>query len=288
MAEKKSVGIFYFSGTGNTEIVAALMAKGFENKGSTCEIYRIEDMMKGRIQLEIEKYDIIGMGHAVHALNAPKIFFDFIKRLPPGNKEIFLFKSSGDPFMRGGATTMIRDRLNQKGYHVFYEALIVMPSNVLVRYDDRLVKQLYETAVRKADKMVDDILAGKMNLQENDAVKRILTGLVSGLEWVGTPFFGKDLKVSQDCNLCDECVRNCPTGNICREGDRIKFGWKCMFCLRCVYRCPQKAVKPRLYRIFILKEYNIQKTIDDPSIKGDYLSEDTRGYFRHFYDYVKE
>ncbi len=284
---KKSVGICYFSGTGNTETVAHLLAKEFE-KSARVDVVKIEDVLKGVVRLTPEEYDIIGVGYPVHALNAPKIVFKFISQLPHGDKKMFLFKTSGDPFMRGGPTAMVRSRLCQKGYTVFYEGLVVMPSNVLIKYDDTLVKQLYNTAVKKAAKMAEDILSGTVKIQKDNIFSQVLAYLFSGLEWMGTPFIGKDLRVLPSCILCDECVRNCPTNTIARENNTITFGWGCIACMRCIYTCPVNAIKPRLYKFFALKEYNIQKIIDDPTIKGDYVSKDTRGYFKRFYDYIME
>ncbi len=282
----KNAGICYFSGTGNTQIVAHLFGKELENNGVNVEICKIEDILKGK-NLDITKYDIIGMGYPVHALNAPKIFFEFIRKLPSEDKKVFLFKTSGDPFMHGGPTTLVKDRLNQKGYNVFYEGLLVMPSNVLIRYNDNFVKQLYDAAVEKVKKMVQEILEGKKNLQE-DGILQVFAYLFSGLEWLGAPFFGKDLKVLPQCNSCNECVRNCPTNNILSRDGTIQFGWTCIMCMRCIYNCPVKAIEPRLYRSFVLKEYTIQGIIRDPAIKGDFITRDTKGYFKRFYTYLKE
>ena len=280
-----TVGIYYFSGTKNTEYVATLLKKEFK-KNATADLIKIEDVLQGKTELEIKKYDIIGMGYPVHALNAPKIFFAFMNNLPVEDKKVFLFKTAGDPFMHGGATSMVQHRLMKKGYHVFYETLVVMPSNVLVQYNERLVKQLLMTAEKKAETIVNDILAGRKKLQKNSIVSQVVTALFSGLEWMGTPFFGKDLTVSKECNLCQECITKCPTQNISRDNDTIVFGSKCIVCLRCVYTCPQKAISPRLYKFFVLKEYNLQKIIDDPYITGDFISKDTKGYYKRFYDYI--
>jgi ferredoxin len=266
--------------------VATLLQKEFNQKKVTADTIKIEDVLKGAHELEIEKYDIIGMGYPVHAFNAPKIFFKFIKKLPVGDKRVFLFKTSGDPFMHGGATTMVRNAITKKGYDIFYEQLIVMPANVLVQYDKRLIKQLYTTAEKKTKKMVDDILSGEVSLQKNSIISRIVTRVVSALEWMGTPFFGKDLRVLPSCNLCEECITHCPTQNIARKGDAITFGRDCIVCLRCIYTCPQIAITPRLYKFFVLREYNIQKVIDNPNIKGEFVTKDTRGFYKRFYHYM--
>lgn len=284
-----SVGIFFFSGTGNTKIVAHLLVEKFKDKGIDVGIVKIEDILKDKSGLEPEKYDIIGIGYPIHAWNAPKIVFEFIKRLPESDKKVFIFKCPADPFMHGGATTMVRTRLAEKGYHVSYEKMIVMPSNVLIRYNDRLVKQLYNTAVHKTERMVEDILSRKVNLQKNGFLEQIVSRLFSKLEWLGTPFFGKDLSVSKSCNLCEECAKNCPTNNISRENDKMIFGWNCIVCLRCIYSCPVSAIRPRLYTFFILKEgYNIQGVIADPEIEGDFVSSTSKGYWSRLYDYMQE
>lgn len=285
------IGIFYFSGTGNTEIVANLLENEFKNRGFEVEIIRIEDILKEKTQVDIEKYDMVGMGYPVHAFNAPRIFFDFIKKLPRAkNKKTFIFKTSGDPMLNAGATVMVRNRLKSKGYDVFYEKLMVMPSNVLVRYCDDLVKQLYLVAANRVKKLVNDVISGKINLQKNGIFLRTFTRVFSGGESLGARFFGKGLEVSEFCILCSKCINNCPTGNISiSEKNKIKFGWNCILCMRCIYNCPQRAISPRFLKFFVLKDwYDINRIINDPELKGNYVSEKTKGYFRSFKRYMNE
>lgn len=288
MVHSNALGLFYFSGTGNTKIVAHLLAEEFRKRGTTTEIMKIEDYLQGT-QCNAEDFTLIGIGYPIHALNAPKIVFDFINQLPPTqNKKTFTFKCSADIFMKGGATTMVRTALSRKGYEVVYERLFLMPSNVLVGYDDELVKQLYNAAVKKTREMCDDIISGKEMLQKNSILSRVVTRVFSSMEWSGTSFIGRDFRVSESCTLCNICVENCPVSNISRQHDKITFGGKCISCMRCVYNCPEKAIMPRLFRFFVLKDgYNIQDIIHDPEIKGNYVSEDTTGYFKRFYDYLR-
>jgi ferredoxin len=89
--------------------------------------------------------------------------------------------------------------------------------------------------------------------------------------------------------LCGKCVRECPTGNISISNENIIFGNKCTFCMRCVYICPEKAISNKYMNFFVIKEgYNIQRVIDDPKIKGNFITHRTKGYFKHFYKYISK
>lgn len=286
----KSIGIFYFSGTGNTEIVTNLLKKEFNEKGIDIELAKIEDFTRKKIAVNTEKYDIIGIGHPVHAFNAPRIIFAFVNLLPTTqDKKFFIFKTAGDFFIEGGATTILRNRLRHKGYNVFNETLIIMPSNMLVKYPDELSKQLYNTAVRKVKVMADEIISGKGKLQKNSISLILTTMIVSWFESWGAHCFGKHLRASQNCTLCEKCIKNCPKSNIYRRGNKIKFGWKCMICMRCFYVCPEKAIRAIGFNYIILKGgYDIKKIIDNPDIKGNYVTKYTKGYYSRFYNYMHE
>ncbi len=282
------IRIYFFSGTGNTEIVARLFQKEFKNKGLNTSIIAIEDILNKKNPLKIHDHDIVGFGYPIHAFNAPRIFFEFIDALPKVNgKKAFTFKTSGDPMCNGGATAMVRKRLKNKGFRVFHEDLIVMPTNVLMKYDDELMKQLYNAAIRKVKRICDEILREKVKLQKNSIILKTITYLFSKMETMGASYLGKFFSILDSCNLCEKCVRNCPTQNIYREEDDIKFKNKCTFCLRCIYTCPKNSITLLYFNFFLIKGgYNINKAINNPNLKGNYITRKTKGYFKHFYPYL--
>ena len=289
MAHK--VGLCYFSGTGNTEIVAELLQAAFERHGAVAETVRIEDVLKGNVQLVPESYDAIGLGHPIHGFDAPRIVYEFVNVLPSvTDKPAFVFKSAADfvAINNGASKTLIR-RLGDKGYAVFYDRIFCMASNWLVGYDDRLAKQLYEAAIAKAEHMCQDILAGReRTLPVHPLWGVIAKGVHVGEDW-GARIFGKELHASDACTGCGQCVRMCPTGNIRREDGQIRFGWDCMWCMRCMYACPEKAISPRLSKPFVLKRgYDIRTIVSDPSIDGEFVTENTRGYYGRFLRYVQD
>ncbi|HWR26991.1 MAG TPA: EFR1 family ferrodoxin [Candidatus Thermoplasmatota archaeon] len=285
-----SIGIFYFSGTGNTKAVTYLLAKEMENKGCHVDIYAIDEVLKTKDNQSLNTYDVVGFGYPVHAFNAPRIFFEFVNRLPAGNqKKTFVFRSAGDPFLNGGATALVRKALQNKGYDVCLERMFVMPANVLIRYRDPIIKHLYTTAVRHAKTMTTDVLSGTQRLQSNTIISTALTAGFSSMERIGARFFGKHLTVVSSCNHCGICIKNCPTKNITEHASRILFGSQCTFCMRCIYGCPVQAIVPRFLKFLVIRPwFDLEKIGKNPSLQDTYITQATKGYFRHFHKYVSE
>ena len=217
--------------------------------------------------------------------------YEFVDALPPANgKPAFVFKSAADfVALNNSASKSLIRKLGDKGYRVFYDRIFCMASNWLVGYDDRLAKQLYEAAIVKAEHMCQDILAERERALPVPPLWGVLAKAVhAGEDW-GARLFGKDLRASDACTGCEQCVRSCPTGNIRREDGRIRFGWDCMSCMRCVYACPERAISPRLFKPVVLKGgYDIRTIVDDPGTREAFVTESTRGYYRRFLRYVQD
>ena len=287
----QSVGMFTFSGTGNTEFVSGLLEARFEEVGLDVEARRMEDVLRSGSRVDVESYDLIGFGHPIHGFGAPRIVYDFIDTLAPGQGlRAFVFKTAADFIaINNGASVGAIRKLRRKGYEVFYDRIICMPSNWAVRYDDELARQLCDTAVVKASHMCGEILAGKERLPRTGPIAGAVVRLVGLGEDLGARLFGKELRASDACIDCDTCIDNCPTGNIHREDGRITFGWDCVWCMRCIYDCPQQAISPRFTKFCVLKDgYDIHSIIDDPTLKGSYVTEETQGYFKRFLRYVQQ
>jgi len=286
----KKICIYYFSGTGNTELISHLFCKEFAEHGVKTDLIAVDDVLKGICSISVKKYDFFGFGHPVHAFGAPNIYLEFIKSLPPvEDTPSFYFRTSGDPLCNGGATSMVRKILQRKKYKVFYESLLVMPSNMIVQYEDELVKQLFNAAKRKISKIVKQVLQNQSHLQKNSLILRMMSYFSNKTETLGAKYFGRYLYVTESCDRCNLCINKCPTGNIYEDSEsrKIKFEKKCSFCLRCVYLCPNSSIKNKYMNIFIIKNgYNISKVIENPGVKGVYVTKATKGYFKHFYKYL--
>lgn len=286
----KSIAVFYFSGTGNTELVAERFVEEFRRRGASAEQTPMERYTLDGGPPNLNGYDLIGLGFTIHAWNAPRIVYQFIEMLPPGQgQRVFLFKCPGDMFANGGSTGPLRRKLAQKGYLVTHESLLVMPSNLIVSYPASLSKQLYQIACRRITAYVSELLAGKERSIPDTRLARLLTAM-SPLEQWATRLLRLHWQIDQACTGCGLCARRCPTANIQRIDKRPRYGWRCLGCLRCIYLCPARAIHLRWGMGWVpLKEgYNLRALLADATIKGDFLKPEMAGNYRSFLAYANE
>ncbi len=264
----KSVGIYYFSGTGNTELVAGMVKEEFTTRGYRVDMIKIEDVIKCKLKLDFDKYDLVGIGSQVIGYGPPRLVYEFVKRLPDGNgKKVFIFRTSGGvvPQNYNASKPLIRV-MKAKGYDAFHERIFSITSNWIMKFDDSVIKRLYEATRKKVGFMCNDIIEGKARTLKAEGIKCGIIRMMIPVFSFGIRLIGKDLYVDKTaCSNCGLCVRTCPAANICEKGGRNKFRFNCNGCMRCVYTCPQKAIKYRLFKFFIIPGgYNIKKTLQQP------------------------
>ena len=269
---KGKIGLFYFSGTGNTEIIAELLEKELAKAGYEVESKRIEDVRKSKAMFNPEDFDLIGIGGPVVAFSAPRIVLKFMKALPKaGGKKLFIFRTAGGvaPQNYHASASMIRIA-RRRGYDVFYQRLFSLGSNWVVRFDDEITRRLYQADIHKVEIMCRELVDGKGRFLEAPFSAKALSVSLMLLEKMIVPFMAKDYTVSKDCNQCGICVKKCPMENIRSTAGKIRFGFSCTWCLRCIYACPKRAITPRLFSFIALKEgYNPRAILKGPETRKD-------------------
>ncbi|MDR3598194.1 EFR1 family ferrodoxin [Clostridium sp.] len=264
----KSVVIYYFSGTGNTEIVANKVSEELSNYEYNVTVIRIEEVLKNKLKIDLEKYDLVGIGCQVIGFGIPNIVRDFISFLPKVKyKKVFIFRTAGGvaPINYNASKPMIR-KLSRKGYEVFYERVFSISSNWIAKFDDKITKQLYEATAKKVAIMCSDVIHGEKRILKTSIGLRVfMEGVMFITPWMFS-FIGKDLRVNEACSHCGLCIQNCPAKNIYEKSGKIKFRLSCNSCMRCVYSCPKSAISFRLLSFFpVSGGYNIKKILEQPS-----------------------
>ncbi len=290
----KRAMLIYFSGTGNTEWVARWIEQGLQRREMQVERARIEDLLRGRADVDVASGDLLGIGHPVYGFDAPGIVERLIERLPEGaGKPTFIFKTAGDLLsVNAAASQFIIRQLEDKGYRVFYDRLICMPSNFVVHFPDEAARQMCDAAQAKADHLCEQVLSDVTRRHRPGRLIRSLCRRIHLWQESGSARFGRSLFVTSSCTDCGRCIQNCPADNIRHQDGQIVFGEACLFCLRCVYGCPQQAIQTQRFKFIVLKQgYNVSAIIHHPDLRGDYVHARSRGFwgrFRRYFAHIEE
>lgn len=268
----KTIAIFYFSGTGNTEIVARMLTNEFEKQEYAVDMIRIEDVVRNRREMNTDSYDLIGIGSQVIGFGVPYVVQKFLRHFPQGSKKkVFIFRTAGGvaPINYNASKLIIRV-LSKKGYDVFYERIFSISSNWITRFDDAVIRQLHDAAGKKVSIMCREVLSGQKRILKTGHGLKLL---MEAIAFIFTRFLrvvGKDMIIDQACTNCGQCIRNCPSSNIYTKNGRIRFRLSCSSCLRCVYACPKNAMSLRLLSFFPVKGgYDIKSILANDCTAGE-------------------
>lgn len=240
MNNYKSIHLAYFSGTGCTAYATKIMSDSFIRHGIKTTITEVKNT-------EYEKVDsdFLILLYPVYDFGTPTPIIEWISKIEAGNgKKAAIISISGGGSISPNTACRVEPMklLRKKGYDVSYESMIVMPSNVIIKYDNSVAISLIKKLPQKTEEIVSDILSGKRSFLKPLFIDRLITRLGSFGRHSGKSFARK-LKVEDTCKSCSWCVKNCPRNNIHLENGKPAFKKECVICLRCVYGCPSKAIK---------------------------------------------
>jgi flavodoxin/ferredoxin len=286
----KRVIIFTFSGTGHTEIVAGMLRDALRAQGVHVDCRRIDRCVSEGAVPDLAGYDAVGIGYPIYAFNAPRTVESFARMLPKAaGKPVFVLKTAGESFVFNSTSSYgIHWLLMRKGYDLRYERLFLMPYNIVFRYPDGVVKQIYTLSKRLAGKMAADIIHGVANRPRYNPLL-LLVSLILRIQMPGARLNGRLMRAGKGCSGCGQCARECPAGNIRIDDGRVRFGWNCVMCMRCVMYCPRGAVKAGLLERWAVRGgYDFERILTDPAVADRYIEHCEKGFFRYFKRYVRE
>ena len=125
MKKIEKVIIFYFSGTGNTRMIASWFSKCALENNTYCQIFDIAS--KNDLYLkEIDSESLIIIISPIHGFNYPKITLDFIRSFQKGNNQVVLMNTRAGmkignmitPGLTGIAFFLSSFILKKKGYNI--------------------------------------------------------------------------------------------------------------------------------------------------------------------------
>ena len=250
------VAIYYFSGTGNTELTCKKWASEAKSRGITIDLFKMEEIQDQEIDLS--GYDKVGIGYPIHGFNAPKIVLEFTKKVKPSEemKPLFIIMVSGEYMTINHSSALkLESILKKKNFYIESDYHYLMPYNMIFRHTELRAFKMYETMNALVPLDVEDYLVNNKphHLAKHKFIRPVIW--VIRIEHWFAHVNGKHYKVDMNkCIKCMRCVNSCPTKNIEFKDGKFTFKNSCLCCTRCSFYCPSDA-----FKIALLNGWRVNK-----------------------------
>ncbi|MFR7872484.1 EFR1 family ferrodoxin [Peptoniphilus grossensis] len=242
---KDRMALIYFSGTGNTKLIANRIAENLK-----IQIINIENNYNfEKLFSEIETLIIM---YPVYYSTPPIIIREFLNKYRENLENKNIMSLVTQMCFSGDGAYVIRDYL-PKSANLIYSRHIDMPSNIsnlpiLPFFENFLINFKIHHALKKSDKISIEIKNGNLKTQGNTNFgnKMGLSQRIGGLEKESEK--RNNLWIDDTCIACGLCVKNCPVNNLFIENKIAHSKGSCIFCTRCENICSKKSIRVLLDR----------------------------------------
>ncbi len=241
--------IYYFSGTGNSFVVARDLSKKIHAK--LIPVASIID--QNSIDTDA---DIIGFVFPIYDFKPPKLVIEFVKKLENINsKYIFAVCTYGIAPLK--VIKFFDQSIQSNGGKLSCGFAVKMPHNGLGSslFSQAQHERMYKDWETKLTEISEYIITGKKGKLETSSV--LFSLILSGSFIRRLPFLAKLLKqvmlhgwkslaiiLNDKCDGCGICKKICPVDNIEIVDD--KPAWlsdDCEGCFACFHWCPKEAIQ---------------------------------------------
>lgn len=232
--------IIYFSGTGNSEYIAKVIAD--EMKDEAIDLFqKIKD--HDYSEMISQKPWIIVT--PTYAWRIPRIVEEWLeKTMLNGNQDVYFVMTCGGSI--GNAQKYLQKLCREKNMNYKGCAEIVMPENYIALFHTLQpdeIQPIIEQGCKKAVDIVEYIKQGDVIPYSQITMKdRLNSGIVNDVFY---PLFVHDKKfyITSKCISCGKCVQVCPLKNIELKDDKPIWKHDCTHCMACISHCPTEAIE---------------------------------------------
>jgi len=255
--------IYWFSGAGNSWLVAARMARSLEARGITSVLSPIESYRTPKFRLSASRAldaDAYGASLPVEAdgldvfcfpvfsFAAPAIVDRFMARLPValGRKAAVVATMGGGGY-EGRTLKRATRRLRESGRKTVLTAALEMPEAFVQFYgatEPAAAETRTQAALVEVDRLAGLLSEGKEEIRPVKANGIAATWIASAaFSALGRHILGLCWSASTSCTGCGLCAASCPKRSIVMIGRRPFWKASCEGCQRCANLCPVGAIR---------------------------------------------
>lgn len=235
--------IFYFSGTGNSKLVAETLGKALEQTPiSLNDFIRRSGAQNGGCYVSETPFVFVT---PTYAWRLPRVVEKWMGENDfSGNRDAYFVMTCGSE--TGNAGQYAKALCAQKGLHFRGVYSIVMPENYIAMFRAPTLpqaKNIIDKAIPDIEKAAACILANKdFPTQKIRSVDKLYSGVVNKA-FYKLFVSAKGFTVTSACVGCGVCVQNCPLQNIKLQNGKPVWGDCCTHCMACICRCPKEAIE---------------------------------------------
>jgi ferredoxin/flavodoxin len=241
-ASLSRVDVYWFSGSGNTLVVAKEIAAALASRGSTVMLRPLDRSDPRKADLE----RAIGFVVPVAGQGTYPFVWEFIEGLPEARGTSCFFADTLGIYS-GGILGPVRKILRRKGYAPLAATEILMPNIFLPKKSDPAVAAaMIERGKEAARRFAADLVEGRGRWRDIPLYSDFMSIFYKRRSAVNIWKKLFPWKVDEhECRRCGLCARLCPERSISMDpasGLPSNAG-SCVLCMRCFYQCPAGAIR---------------------------------------------
>lgn len=231
--------ICFYSGTGNSEYVAEVLAKELG-----------DNLLNINLRIKNKDYSGINVGGRLifvtptYAWRMPKIVQDWILHTSFNNtNEVYYVLTCGDEIGNSDKYNQILS--SKKHFNHMGTFKVIMPENYIALYNAPNEEESKEI-IKRAQSVINNIV---ISIKTDEKINNAVTFKDKLKSSIINPFFyhrivgSKKFYTTNECIGCGKCVSICPLNNIELKNNRPKWQNNCTHCMACICYCPTKAIE---------------------------------------------
>jgi len=237
------IALVFFSPTGNTGEIAAIVKKTLIELDIKLDVFDITNYSDRQIYFDIRQYDAFVFGFPIYAWRAPKLIREWLQTLDGKGIKCAVFFTYGG-VSSGVAHYNIKQILEKQNFQLVITAEFLGKHTYNLGgwnlMEDRPNESDFIVA-RSFTKLMLDRFASKKRFTLDFEKPTITEKMLDRLERTAYKAIEPPSRKGVECSLCYTCENSCPTMAMNAEKGEPDAE-KCIRCLKCIANCPDEVL----------------------------------------------